>query len=683
VSDRVLMLEPVVGWPREVQPGGRYELTADLRAPTGPGSWPFDEEEFEFTCMLDAQPLFTTRILGEPVLVLHRFGGTYGPVRYELTAAEPADGLTGDDYLEPGDRGAVSIWLSFANSWGVPVRTVELPVRCDRRVPAGGTQVQPAAAEDQPGPAAAEVPEEQPEPESRRRDPLPDRSAALDHVVVVMFGGRSFDNMLGQLYHPGEIASFEGIAGRDLSNPIPAWANLSGDVGYRGAPGLRYLSAPPADEFAHVNTQLFGLIDPPSNRGMAARHMAAPYNTPADREQRPTMDGFVTDYISAFMAEQGRLPEFEEYLQIMAGYAPRQVPVISALARGFATFDHWFSEVPGPAFPNLSFVHAGTSSGYVENARPAASFPLRNTAETIFERLEARGLTWRVYCDPQASVSLTGLIHAPRLFRRFATNFSTIDRFLADAAAGTLPAYSFIEPDFLSGSTDMRTEPGLLSGDSQLDPPSSVLGGEDLLATVYNAIRSAAAPAGSNAYNTFLLITFDGHGGHYDHVVPPGVLPPDPSGPAGQVGFRFDRSGLRVPAIAVSAWIRRLTVVNDQYRHASVIRTLRERWTLGAPLTARDAAALDLSPVLGLDKPRPAADWPDVIPRPGPAFRPARSSLAPRLTSAALFATVELSRDMGLPAPTLDQDLALSEGDALALISDVFGHMFPGLRAAS
>jgi glucoamylase len=102
----------------------------------GLGSWPFDEEEFEFTCMLDAQPLFTSRILGEPILVLHRFGGTYGPVRYELTATKPAEGLAGSDYLQPGDHGALSIWLSFANRWGVPVRTVELPVRCSRIDPA-------------------------------------------------------------------------------------------------------------------------------------------------------------------------------------------------------------------------------------------------------------------------------------------------------------------------------------------------------------------------------------------------------------------------------------------------------------------------------------------------------------------------------------------------------------------
>jgi phospholipase C len=59
--------------------------------------------------------------------------------------------------------------------------------------------------------------------------PTPDRSHALDHVVVVMFENRSFDNLLGRLYEPGEVESFEGVIGKDLSNPIPAWAEHGAD----------------------------------------------------------------------------------------------------------------------------------------------------------------------------------------------------------------------------------------------------------------------------------------------------------------------------------------------------------------------------------------------------------------------------------------------------------------------
>ena len=520
--------------------------------------------------------------------------------------------------------------------------------------------------------------------------PRPDPSNALDHVVVIMFENRSFDNLLGRLYEPGEVASFEGVAGLNLSNPVPDWAveAVPGTaprlVPYGVAAGMNAPSPDPGEEYQHVNTQLFGLIDPPSNRGMVATHIVAPYNAPADQAQRPTMDGFVTDYISAFTAETGRPPVFEEYAQIMTGYTPLQVPVISALARGFATFDHWFCEVPSQTFPNRSFFHAASSSGFVVNMSPSDSFPLHNTAETIFERLEARGLTWRVYCDPPSHLSITGIIHAPRLLERYDTNFFTTDRFVQDAASGQLPTYSFIEPNLLYGHNDMHPAFDAIFPGVDLDPPSALLGGEALLAKIYDAVRSSASPTGSNAYNTLLMITFDEHGGTYDHVPPGAVAPPDPAAPAGQMGFTFERSGLRVPAIAVSPWIGANTVINDEYRHTSVIRTLRERWGLGEPLTGRDASARDLAPVLSLDSPRAPEDWPEVTPRPVPAFSPARVSLDARLkglSKAACFPVLALAQHLGMPTPDISEDEALCRADGVAMIGEVFGHMFPGLHA--
>jgi phospholipase C len=86
------------------------------------------------------------------------------------------------------------------------------------------------------------------------------------------------------------------------------------------------------------------------------------------------MDGFVADYISAFWAETGRQPSPEQYAQIMAGYTPEQLPVLSTLARGFATFDHWFAEVPSQTFTNRSFFHAASASGFVVNAPYARSW---------------------------------------------------------------------------------------------------------------------------------------------------------------------------------------------------------------------------------------------------------------------------------------------------------------------
>jgi phospholipase C len=243
----------------------------------------------------------------------------------------------------------------------------------------------------------------------------PRREDALDHVVVLMFENRSFDHLLGRLYEPGEVESFEGVIGKDLSNPIPEWAEHGAERGvvpYGIAKDMNTPYPDPGEEYPHINAQLFGSVDP-ANRGVGTEQMVAPYNLPADPDRMPTMDGFVADYISAFTAEMGRQPTYEEYSQIMAGYTPEQMPVLSTLARGFATFDHWFADVPSQTFTNRSFFHAATASGLLINA-PYGNFPAHNTAETLFDRLDAAGLSWRVYCDPPSRYSLTGLIHAPR-----------------------------------------------------------------------------------------------------------------------------------------------------------------------------------------------------------------------------------------------------------------------------
>ena len=418
--------------------------------------------------------------------------------------------------------------------------------------------------------------------------------------------------------------SSKGLIGKDLSNPIPQWAEHGAErktVPYTIATDMDAPNPDSGEEYFHTNVQLFNILDE-QNRFKIGEAVSAPWNAP-EPGAVPTMDGFVTDYISTFTAEMGRQPTYEEYAQIMTGYTPEQVPVLSAIAKGFGVFDHWFCEVPSQTFMNRSFWTAASSSGFVINS-PVSNFTQHNTAETLFDRLEAHGRTWKVYVQEPMPLSFTGLIHMPRLKDRLATNFVPYSEFEHDAANGTLPDFSLIEPNMLSGHSDYHPAFGrsLVPGDMNIpiDPPSSIRGGEAFLAGIYSAIRLAASPEGSNAYNTLFFIGWDEPGGTYDHVPPGPVPPPDPSAPAGQLDFKFDRSGYRVPAIIVSPWVDEGIVINDEHRHTSMIATLRKVWGLGDAFTGRDAAAAPFDHLLSRESPRDPASWPDVKALPVPQF---------------------------------------------------------------
>jgi phospholipase C len=514
-----------------------------------------------------------------------------------------------------------------------------------------------------------------------------DRAHALDHVVLVLFENRSFDNLLGRLYQPGEVPSFEGVIGKDLSNPIPEWAEHGADkrvVPYDVATDMDSPNPDPGEEFQHTNTQLYNILDE-GNRFKDATEMAAPFNAPPD-DRAPTMDGFVTDYISFFTVEMGRQPTYDEYKQIMTGYTPEQVPVISAIARGFGVFDHWFSEVPSQTMTNRSFWTAGTASGFVVN-RPMSDFMHHNHAETIFNRLEKHGKTWKVYVLEPDPISFTGMIHMARLHDRFATNFVPFSEFERDAAEGTLPNFSFIEPNLLAGHGDYHPAfarallPGL---EVPIDPPSSILSGEAFLARIYNAVRSADSEAGSNTYNTTFFIGWDEPGGTYDHVPPGPVEPPDATEPLVPFDFRFHRSGYRVPAIIVSPWVAQGVVFTDEYRHTSLMATLRKVWDLGEPLSARDAAARTFDDAFTLTEPRPPETWPEVAPRPVPAFQlehveagHAIGTLGKHVCHGLLLHATHAQ--MSVPSAPADPNAEVSPALALEIVHRIAARFFPKL----
>ena len=439
----------------------------------------------------------------------------------------------------------------------------------------------------------------------------------FDHVVVLMLENRSFDNLLGYLYEDGvpKGQAFEGVSGKSLSNPIPVDAE---DANRKVVPVSKgdLMDNPnpdPGEEYPHVNTQLFGSVSPLENRYKRALEMSAPFNAPESDSLIPSMNGFVADYINNFRLWEKRSPKYDEYKVILECFSPKSVPVLSTLAKEFAVFDHWHCAVPSQTFCNRAFFHAGTSSGMVINS-PYVSWVSGNQSETIFNRMQSKGISWRVYFDREDAFSLTCLIHQPVLKQYFRSNFYLMEQFYEDVSSGNLPHYSFIEPRLFINHNDMH--PPIAVAHKSLT--SSVLAGELLVSEIYNAIRLSKNPRGSNFQNTLLLITFDEHGGCYDHVPPPSAIPPDPNGTSGQMGFRFDRLGVRVPAIVVSAYTDRATVVNQPMHHNSLVKTLSNKWNLGS-LTARDQSSTDISATLNRTSLRDIDDWPTLTPRKMPA----------------------------------------------------------------
>jgi phospholipase C len=517
-----------------------------------------------------------------------------------------------------------------------------------------------------------------------------DRSHAMDHVVLVVMENRSLDNVLGHLYGPEDGKTFEGVIGKDLTNPIPEWAEHGAErkvVPYTVATDMDSPNPDTGEEYSHTNTQLFNILSE-ANRFKLGEEVSAPYNAP-EPGQTPTMDGFVTDYISVFTAEEGRQPTYEEYAEVMTGFTPEQIPVLNGLARAFGVFDHWFSEVPSQTFTNRSFWTAATASGNVVN-QPAKNFLAGNTAETIFNRLEAHGKTWKVYVAEPDRFSATGLIHYPRLKDRLATHFVPFSEFETDAANGELPDFSFIEPCLILGHGDYHPAVSRALGHGivvdNVDPPSSILGGEAFLARIYNAYRAMRSPEGANVFNTTLFIGWDEPGGTYDHVPPPAVPAPDPSTAAGQQGFRFDRSGYRVPAIVISPWVAEGEVFNDEHRHTSMIATLREQWDLGEPLTARDAAARTFSHAFTLTTPRDPQTWPVPDPRPVPAYIQDALELGQSLSTLgkAAFGGIRAfaeEHDIHIDGLPEDPEADIPPEQALHIVHNFFAISFPRLAA--
>ena len=191
---------------------------------------------------------------------------------------------------------------------------------------------------------------------------------------------------------------------------------------------------------------------------------------------------------------------------------------------------------------------------------------------------------------------------------------------------------------------------------------------------------------GTNVWNTALLIGWDEPGGTYDHVAPGAGRSARPAAPDGEFGFTFDRSGYRVPAIMVSPWVEPGSVYNEEYRHTSLIATLRKTWDLGPAFTQRDAQARTFDHVFTRQTPRNPDSWVAVEPNPSPTGRWTTTSSARRSASSAKPADRprrEGRSHRSEPPAALDDPSTEITGELIIeVLRDVAWHFFPQLAPA-
>ena len=466
------------------------------------------------------------------------------------------------------------------------------------------------------------------------------QSNPIENIIVLMMENRSFDNILGAL-RPNS-SQFEGlILDGSMSNTYLNTKYYVTNESSGDPTGDTFItpSTDPGESFQDMNVQIFE-------------------NT--DGSGTPTMGGFVNDWMVGVGINYPGLPKGKECLwapdwpsfprcpdkkpcngptpgDIMFYYttsgASPQLPVTGWLAQKFAVSDAWFGSSPTQTFPNRFFVNCATSGGYVNNLEYLCELEIWPNFPSIFELLDGPGgpnpANWKVYFHDYAIATMIKyVLEAYEQVRNFDTSDfgpeTKTPTFFDDLNNHTLPKYSFIEPRY--GGIDNLPP-------NSNHPPSNVLEGEILLATVYNAI------AQSDYYwpRTLLIITYDEHGGCFDHVVPPSAIPPDGTVLRNKSSFQFDRYGPRVPAILVSPYIQAGTVLRPNgfaynpvsngitttngvmpFDHTSIIKTVCECFNIQGNLTKRDLNAPSLLSVLS----------PSTMNSPGPVPAPPPPTLS-------------------------------------------------------
>lgn len=424
-----------------------------------------------------------------------------------------------------------------------------------------------------------------------QKPPVPSSFDDIQHVFVVMLENRSFDHLLGRVGVPK-------VDGWDTSNPNSN-IDLNGDVIRQDVNAVQTLNANPPHEFSLIQLQL--------NAG------------------RDT-NGFAKVWNRHLLHENGAASP-AEIQQVMAAFSTDRAPILNFLAAEFAVCDRWFASLPSATYPNRLFAYAGESGGLADSPRAAYligsnfdGISFRNG--TFFDLLDRSCDRWRIYRgDATPMVNTLANVFISRMgdYRKINPSDSGDDEFAEDLAkaASQFPRFVLIEPNYGHFWSDFK------DGNSQ-HPLDNIVNGERLIKHIYENLR--ASPIWEKS---MLIITYDEHGGFYDHTVPPGTIAPGSDNrhvdlhgdinfndySAARYGgitltnaeldprkFQFDRLGVRVPAVVVSPLIPRSTVSGscDQmvYDHTTIIRTYCDRFNRGF-LANRDRQANSLRGLFG------------------------------------------------------------------------------------
>jgi phospholipase C len=374
--------------------------------------------------------------------------------------------------------------------------------------------------------------------------PYPDLPAGTEqfpkikHIVVVMMENHSFDNILG-LIGRGD--------GYTLGpNGQPTAKNPDGHGNYVHA--------------FHMPTEC------------QTKGVGNDWKVTHEAYDNGTCQGFVTSTTA----------------EAMGYFTSDDLPFTCGMAKSFPIADRYFCSAMAQTDPNRRFLIAGTALGLIDDTFPSALPP----NGLIFQQFNKHGITWKDYYStlPTLGVFLP-LLEDPTL----SVGLAKMDEFYTDAAAGNLPSFSLLEPNY---------------DESSEEDPQDVQFGDQYMGEVVNAVMSSP-----NWPSTMLIWTYDEHGGYYDHVPPPAAVPPDDVPPAlkpGDPPGGFDRYGFRVPSGVVSPYAKKNFVSHTIYDHTSILKTVEEKWNLPA-LTRRDANANSLFDMLDLDK-KPAFMKPPKLP---------------------------------------------------------------------